>query len=244
MDGSVVYSNDYDCAVYVTTAIPGHENNRALLGDSGKVKNGTRIVMVGNPSGFQKFSTEGIVSNVDYPTGNAGEWFKGDIRAFKPTMWIDAPIGAGGTSGSGVWALEGSQAGKMISLHNSGIFSGIMVSEIKEDNFVFGRSEGIDMEAEDSTGLIINISQEKKDRLFKKYPYRDAVFDRKYNDIQRKTPDDSFVLMMENKYYAMVRMDGMSAGVPINDVKAYLQERGIDPEVFDFEGVLQNYWVK
>ena len=244
VDGSVVYSNDYDCAVYVTTAIPGHEKNRAIMGDSGKVKDGTRIVMVGNPSGFQKFSTEGIVSNADYPTGNAGEWFKKNIRAFKPTMWVDAPIGAGGTSGSGIWALEGSQAGKVISLHNSGIHLGIMVSEIKEENFVFGRSAGMSLEAEDDSGLIMNITQEKKDRLFKRYPYRDARFDKKYNDIQRKTPEDTFVKMMEDKYYVMVRMDGMSAGVPINDVKAYLQERGIDPEVFDFEGVNQNYWVK
>ena len=244
VDGAVVYSDDYDCAVYVTTAIPGYEKNRALLGDSDKVKDGTRIVMVGNPAGFQKFSTEGIVSNADYPTGNAGEGFKKNIRAFKPTMWIDAPIGAGGTSGSGVWALEGSQAGKVISLHNSGIHTGIMMSEIKEDSFAFGRSEGIGMEAEDSTGLIINITQEKKDRLFKRYPYRDAKFDKKYNDIQRKNPDDSFVKMMESKYYAFVRMDGMSAGVPINDVKTYLQERGIDPGIFGFEGVKQNYWVK
>jgi len=244
VDRSIVYSDDYDCAVYLTTAIPGHEKNRALLGDSDKVKDGTRIVMVGNPSGFQKFSTEGIVSNADYPTGNAGEWFKKNIRAFKPTMWIDAPIGAGGTSGSGVWALEGSQAGKVISLHSSGIHTGIMMSEVKEESFVFGRSEGISLEVEDNSGLIMNISQEKKDRLFKKYPYRDARFDKKYNDIQRKNPEDSFVKMMEDKYYAFVRMDGMSAGIPINGVKIYLQERGIDPGIFGFEGVGQNYWVK
>ena len=244
VDGAVVYSDDYDCAIYITTAIPGHEKNRAILGDSDQVRDGTRIVMVGNPAGFQKFSTEGIVSNADYPTGNAGEWFRKNIRAFKRSMWIDAPIGAGGTSGSGVWALEGSQAGKVISLHNSGIHTGIMMSEIREDSLAFGRSEGIGMEAEDNFGLIINISQEKKDRLFKKYPYRDAVFNKKYNDIQRKDPDDSLVKMMESKYFAFVRMDGMSAGVPINDVKSYLQERGIDPDIFGFEGVKQNYWVK
>jgi len=39
-------------------------------------------------------------------------------------------------------------------------------------------------------------------------------------------------------------MGGMSAGIPINDVKTYLQERGIDPTVFEFSGVANDYWVK
>jgi hypothetical protein len=246
VDDSLVYSVDYDCAVYVTSPVPGYEKNKAFLGDSDKVKDGTKIVMVGNPAGFQKFSTAGIISNADYPSINAG--LRKNIRNIKPTMWIDAPIGAGGTSGSGVWALEGSQAGKVISLHNSGIHTGIWVSEIKEEKNIYFDNAGVVWNEMPETadavaymsGKIINITKEQKDKLFESYPARDAVFDRQYSNIK----DDSFIKMMEDKSYVMVRMDGMSAGIPINDVKTYLQERGIDPKIFDFNGVDNDYWVK
>lgn len=252
MDGTPVLSVDYDCAIYVTTPVHGHENNKAVLGDSDKVKTGTRVVMVGNPAMFQKFSTVGIISNVDYPPVNAG--ILRGVGSLKPTQWIDAPIGAGGTSGSGVWALDGSQRGKVVSLHNSGMMSGVWVSKLKTENDFYDIGEAYNIAWNElptteevlnySSSKIINISKEQKEKLFKNYTYQDAVFDLKYRDIERKTPDAPFVKMMEDKYYVMVRMDGMSAGIPINGVKAYLQERGIDPDIFKFKGVDNSYWVK
>ncbi len=252
MDSQPVYSIDYDCAVLVTTAIPGYEKNAAKLGDSDKVKDGTKIVMTGNPMNFQKFSTEGIISNADYPTINAyldkAGAFKrnmGQHRLLKPTMWIDAPIGAGGTSGSGVWALEGPEAGKVVSLHNSEMVTGVLVSEMKEENYYGGSSKYVEPDLGFySEGLIKEITQEQKEQIFANYSYRDVVFSKDYATIEKKTPDDPFIVMMEDTYYVMMAMTGMNAGIPINDVKTYLQERGLDPGVFEFKGVDRDYWVK
>ena len=242
MDGTLVYSVDYDCALYLTTPIHGYEKNAAKLGDSDKVKDGTKVVMVGNPSSFQKFSTTGIISNTGFPPVKAGI-FKG-MRSLLPMQFIDAPIGAGGTSGSAVIALEGSQAGKVVGLHNSGIMSGVWVTEIKDhSDLIEGTSSDIDIYGP-LNGKLKNISEEQTKELFKDFPYRDAEFNKPFVEIKQEGKEENFITMMEDKAYVVVRMHGMSAGIPINHIKAYLQERGIDPEVFGFESVGRDYWVK
>ena len=205
MDNQPVYSDDYDCAVYVTTAIAGYKENAAKFADSDMVKDGTRVVMVGNPSGFQKFATEGIISNSDYPTilayENKAEAFKHSrmpAALLKPTMWIDAPIGAGGTSGSGIWAIEGSQAGKVVSLHNGGMHTGVWVSEMKTENHFVGSSDSIQPDTGVSMDKLINITPEQKKRLFENHSYRDAVFNQNYRELERKTPGAPFIQMMKD----------------------------------------------
>ena len=250
VDGNYVYSEDYDCAVLATTAVPNHEQHRALLGNSDNVKSGTRIIMVGNPGGFQKFTTEGVVSNVSYsfiksvPDKWKGEFVSRHSSVMNPSMWIDAPISIGGTSGSGIWALEGPEAGKVVSLHNVGVSRGVWVSEIKEESFA--TEGGVisigGVEDFPATGLIKHITPEIKEKIFSGYSYRDAIFNQSIENVEENHPD--IFKMLKSQYYVMVQMAGMHAGVPINNVKAYLQERGIDPQAFEFEGLKEEYWTK
>ena len=41
-----------------------------------------------------------------------------------------------------------------------------------------------------------------------------------------------------------VDMAGMNGCIPINYVKRFLQERGLDPAHFQWEGLKANYWEK
>jgi len=244
VDKSFVYSPDYDCAVLVTSKVPGFENNKAILGDSDRVNHGTRVITVGNPSGFQKFTSEGVVSNVSQPflEGVPGGW-KGDaLKAnpylLRPSMWIDAPIGIGGTSGSGVWALEGPEKGKVISLRNAGLVVAEYVSEAKEESFkppaVFEEGEGLGV-----SGFIKNITADQKKTLFQHYSYRDAA----YKPISQ-ADDKPLKAAIDEVYYVYQRVAGMNMAVPINAIKMYLQERGIDPKGFGWEGLSREYWEK
>ena len=47
------------------------------------------------------------------------------------------------------------------------------------------------------------------------------------------------------KHGKYVDITGMNAGIPINKVKTYFQERGIDPSNFSWgKGIKKNYWWK
>ena len=39
-----------------------------------------------------------------------------------------------------------------------------------------------------------------------------------------------------------IKVAGLNGAVPINGIKRYMQERGLDPMHFGFEGVKPKYW--
>lgn len=244
IDNSFVFSPDYDCAIMVTSKVPQYSQYAAVLGDSDRVVQGTKIVTVGNPSGFQKFASEGIVSNVSQPFIHAmqdkGEALKHNPYLLRPSMWLDAPIGIGGVSGSGVWALEGTERGKVISLRNSGLVVFAGVSEWTGEDF---RVEGVkyaDGEDIGASGFIKDITPEQRKAIFRNHPYREASFIE-----PGKVKDESVKLAMDSSYYYVgQRVAGMNMAVPINAIKTYLQERGIDPKEFGWEGLSKGYWEK
>jgi len=52
----------------------------------------------------------------------------------------------------------------------------------------------------------------------------------------------SFNEVIEKRGYTDIA--GMSAGIPINLVKTYLQERGLVPSNFDWTALPKGYWSK
>ena len=128
IDTKPILSRSVDCALIVTTEVPGYKKFAAPLGNSDNIEQGDKVVMVGNPALFQKFATEGIISNKNYNSLKNATWFyyppipRVILDAIQnANIWIDVPIGVGGTSGSSVWALEGKEQGKIISLHAMGL---------------------------------------------------------------------------------------------------------------------------
>ncbi|MFH1838798.1 MAG: serine protease, partial [Patescibacteria group bacterium] len=244
-----VHSMDYDCGILVTSAVPQYEKNKAILGDSDKVNEGDSVIMVGNPMLAQKFMTEGIVANKNYTMLKSAltdrylgakwfdrSWFNWLLNS---NWWFDAPIGIDGTSGSGVWAMEGSERGKVVALHNMGLISrtaskNIFLSESKEmdfDKFGILNDDKYQIKLKD-------FAEEYKDKLFKKDGFKSEKFSKTLDDF-----DDGLTLeiMQHTGYYDI---SGMNAGIPINGIKRFLQERGLDPEHFGFEGAKKEYWEK
>jgi len=244
-----VHSYDYDCGIMVTSAVPQYEKNKAILGNSNKVKEGDSVIMVGNPMYAQKFMTEGIVSNKNYTLLKShmtdrllgAEWFDRSIFNWllNSNWWFDTPIGIGGTSGSGVWAMEGSERGKVVALHNMGLGGSsasktVSLSEPKEmdsDKFGILNDDKYQLKLKD-------FAEENKDKLFKKDGFKSEKFSKTLNDF-----DDGLTreIMQHAGYYDIA---GMNAGIPINGIKRFLQERGLDPEHFGFDGAKKEYWEK
>ena len=241
-DGEPVLSRDYDCAVMVTQKVPGYNINRARLGDSGKIKGGERICFAGNPMGMQKFLTTGIVSKGSYSLADSkwGSYFLkwgGKLMTIK-NIWYDATVGHGGSSGSGVFAMSGSETGKVIGLHHMGLQTAVIVSEAKAETTIPKSSISMDDIVINSgwSGLIKNITKEQTEKLFKDYSFRDAKFEAK-SIIELKNDDEALAEVLTTKFqYVMVPMGGMNAAIPIDVVKQYLQERGLSPDHFEFEG--------
>jgi hypothetical protein len=243
IDGQHVISRDYDAAILTTTSVYGMDRNAAKLGNSNNVSDGDPVITVGNPIGLQKFLSLGVISNKDYDSYKAvtlGDRER-DRKALHSTMWYECTIGIGGTSGSGLWALAGSEAGKVVALHNIGLYSGMAV---------VSTSTGL-------TGVEIDPDDPRVKSL-----YMDTVL----KEFLERVKDDFFQvdinsgllnvnvkgLLRENKdldvyfegLYAMSRVDGMNAAVPINGIKIFLQERGIDPTHFGWDPIDPNYWTK
>jgi len=263
IDYKPVLSRSMDCAIIVTTKVPHYKKHAALLGNSDNVDQGDRVIMVGNPGLLQKFATEGIISNKNYDSMKDATWFylppipRTVLDLLRnANLWIDAPIGIGGTSGSAIWALDGKEQGKVIALHALGLGSPISftkpVSKIDVDSIDFsiiGDEEGKivcdpkDCDCEDYIGKKqIRLTAEKlREELFKDYSFEKAM---KGN---RQSPD---VFYKENETFKplmsahgkFIWITGMSAGIPINKVKTYLQERGLDPDNFKWEGIDKKYW--
>lgn len=249
-DYSFVLSQDYDCAVMTTSAVPQYESHKAILGDSDKVDEGDPVVMVGNPSHLQKFLTEGVVSNKNYTVLKSSlidRFIESGIPKglfnwlLNSSWWFDTPIGIGGTSGSGVWALSGTQRGKVVALHNMGLSSptgnDLLASEGKEidpkriEGFMVGKWDI----------LLEDFAKEYKDRLIEKDGYRTAKFSRNLTDIRSNEPEFAEKITMHSGRFDV---SGMNGAIPINPIKRFLQERGLDPEHFGFAGAGKEYWTK
>lgn len=256
-DQQPIMSHDYDCAIMVTTKVPQYEENRAILGNSDNIETGDSILMVGNPALYQKFSTEGIISNKNYDS------WKHIQRQFKEVprtiynwiknscLWFDAPIGLGGTSGSGVWALEGSEKGKVIALHSMGLSYWIQIASAENDgkkvdiNAIAGYEGKEDHSLFDSRDVnnwsAHAVLKKYGLKLFENYSYKDANFNIELKEFteNEKSFDD-----MAQKTGLRIDVTGMDSGIPINRIKAYLQERGLDPEHFGWKGLERDHYEK
>ena len=241
MDDRPVLSWDFDCALMATTKVTSLQEHKALLGDSDNVKEGDPIVSVGNPALMQKFMTTGIVSNLNYSimqSQYAGMFFKDLNRgtytwALNSNFWYEATIGVGGTSGSGVWAMSGPEAGKVVALHNMGMTS--------VRSFSSASDAGVKIDGENlnfPNGLLKDVLRDHGKELFASYDYKDAKFCLKIDDMEKAG--------LPERACRGVKVDiaGMNGAVPINKIKAFLQERGIDPSVFDFSSLGGEHWTQ
>jgi S1-C subfamily serine protease len=249
VDGKIVMSSDFDCAIMVTTAIPHMEPYRAILGNSDKVREGLSVVSVGNPIGLQKFTSEGVVSRTDYnilqsdignyllPHINNTSRLNGLLNA---NFWIDTPVGAGGISGSGIWALEGSEAGRVIAINSFGMVS----ATANRYTFSTGKMvdpkefyvSGVDPKA---YGFIKDTAKDLVDILFKKEGYRDADFAVPMAVFEKDHPG-----LVKQLHGGMATVPGVHGGIPINKIKLFLQESGLDPNHFEWDGAKGRYWEK
>jgi len=245
VENEPVSSQDFDSAIMVTTAIPSYEKHKAILGDSDKVKEGDAVIMVGNPGYMQKFLTEGVIANKSYSFLDSflGSTFLGfDLSLglhrwlLNSNFWFDTPIGIGGTSGSGVWALEGSEKGKVIALHNMGLKEPLSIASAVSDEKNIDSCPLIPVASDTPLKSVL---REYKSEFFKDYPFKEAKF--KFNVDSFAKEEPLFKEAMEH-CGLWVDVAGMNAGVPINKVKQYLQERGIDPANFGWEKLSDGYW--
>ncbi len=247
IEGAPVSSLDFDCALMVTTKVPEYDKYKVTFGNSDNVKEGEKVIMVGNPTYMQKFLTEGVITNKSYNLfksliGGSILW-EGKIphRMYRTMinsdLWFDTPIGIGGTSGSGVWALEGSEKGKMIALHNMGLRQPLSIASAiydKKDINVDSISLSVS-----PNSLLKNILRKHGSKFFEHYPFKEAKFRFRMDSFIKKEP--IFGTAMKD-LGLWVNIAGMNAGVPINKVKQYLQERGISPEDFNWEELPKKYW--
>uniref|UniRef100_A0A6H1ZWZ8 Putative trypsin-like peptidase domain containing protein n=1 Tax=viral metagenome TaxID=1070528 RepID=A0A6H1ZWZ8_9ZZZZ len=247
IDMHPVYSWDCDTAIMVTTMVPSMEPYRAILGDSKKVKEGTEVVMCGNPSMLQKFLTRGIVANTNYNLMKSFmlDRFMKDLTRERynwlcsTSFWFDVPIGTGGTSGSGVWASEGSQKGKVIALHNAGIVRPTSLARASKEKRRFNPKTVTAYSNFDTR--LDTFCKERKTDFFSDYSFKNARFNMQLNDFVQEEPAFKDVWTTRGGW---VELSGLNAGVPINKIKAYLEERGLVPTDFGWEGLLDSYWLK
>jgi len=256
-DGKPISSNDYDTAIMVTTKIPEYEQHKALLGNSDSVEQGDKVVMVGNPSLLQKFTSEGIVSNKDYSLLKMAipimhEVPQSVLNLFtNSTFWFDVVLGYGGTSGSGVWALEGSEVGKIVAIHNLGISKPLSIAVATAEGKAFNPStldfdvdelEAVVKEGQVNPSALIRATAEKYAKLlFQDYPYETAKFQFSFDKMVEENPTFGEFMTYSGRH---IELTGMNIGVPINKVKTFLQERGLDPKHFGWEGTDKAYWEK
>jgi S1-C subfamily serine protease len=242
IDDRLVSSWDYDCAIMVTSKVPSF-TGQVKLGDSDRVKEGSKVVMVGNPSMLQKFLTVGNVANTNYSLTkshlidrylgcglNRGSY----NWLLNTNFWFDTSIGTGGTSGSGVWALDGSEKGKVIAIHHAGIVRpNSFASEVSVGSHVnkrrfnsFPRTSLEEVPLEDWKKLLLGFSHKK------------AKFSLGYEDFTKDNP--SFIEVMQKGRGQEIA--GLNAGIKINSIKRFLQERGLDPKEFGWEKASNSYW--
>ena len=77
--------------------------------------------------------------------------------------------------------------------------------------------------------------------LFDDMPLDNARFGTKVDVFAKANPD--FMDAIE-KHHGYISVSGMNAGIPINLIKTYLQERGLNPSNFGWDGLTNDYWVQ
>jgi len=241
IEDETVISTDFDCGIMITSPVPQYEKYKALLGNSDNIKEGDPIVNVGNPAMTQKFASKGIISNAEY-SGldmlDSSFWFK---YLDKPRynwiknscLWYDNSIGIGGTSGSGLWALTGSEAGKIIGLHNMGL--------INQQSYFGNIETSIDFQLPKSEEKIVQTDKKILAELLDKLDLDSVRISQTFDEFTKDNEKlkDEFVM-----HCGWVPVAGMNAAIPINKIKTFLQERGLDPEHFGWDGVSEAYWRK
>ncbi len=244
MDQFPVISTDCDAGILLSTPVPGYENNKVVLGNSDNVQPGDEVITVGNPMGLQKFTTQGIISNTNYSILDSldGGIFLQYVLGNKPgyawmlhsNFWIDTTIGIGGVSGSGVWATEGSEAGKVIALRNMGMVTGFSrVSSVSEVNMA-------SLDTDQLPDTLGGITKSDYKYLFHD-PKPTKGYSETYESFLEKYP--SFKGYEEQAHHSM-QVAGINGCIPINYIKVFLQERGMDPEHFNWDNVKKGYWEK
>ena len=238
-----VISTDCDAGILLSTPIPAYEQYKAVLGNSDNVKPGDEIVTVGNPIGMQKFTTQGVISNTNYSMLDSldGAYFLKYLINNKPAyswmlnsnFWIDATIGIGGVSGSGVWATEGSETGKVVAIRNMG-----MITRFSRATSV----TPVNIDALDYDKLPDNVAGINKNHF--KYLFDSGKpntgYSQTFDGFLDSYPD--FKEVYDKQYGGHMAVAGMNGCIPINYVKTFLQERGLDPAHFKWDGLKDNYW--
>jgi len=224
VDELPVKSWDFDCAIMVSTPV-AHWDTGAVLGNSDNVKPGDSIIMVGNPSILQKFSTEGIVSQTNHgflKSLYGGAWLRYVNNKIEynwlqnTSLWFDS-TGYGGTSGSGVWALSGPEKGKIVALHNAGLVSGMVFSGAQSEISFLDN-----VESWYGNGKVLDSSDELVRAFMKKNPLSTANYS--IPRMQFDIDNPNFPI----KDAMRVKLAGLNAAIPINLVVQYLRERGLD----------------
>jgi len=196
----------------------------------------------------QKFLTEGVVSNTSYSmlkSPLSDPWlYEGISRgAFNwlqnSSLWIEASIGIGGVSGSGIYALGGSEKGKVIALRNMGMATSVAINTNISTNKEGLDIKGLGIVADDDT-LITVMAKENGEKLFSNFSYKDAKFDMTMEDFEKKEPSIKVTKLCGGR----VSVSGMNGAIPINSVKMFLETRGIDPNYFGWELAPESYWEK
>lgn len=240
VDDMPVYSVDYDTAIMTTTPVPGYESNAARFGDSDRIEAGNRVVLTGNPSWLQKYTTQGVIGNAKYSFLDAldSTYYLKYVNAREQfasmrntSLWIDAPGLTGGSSGSGIFALDGSQKGKMVGLMNVGL-----VQAMSSAARISAKGKSLKYDTE--TGELRTSYKGSMTRWQDENPVRSVRFDLPREVFQREYPKYHEIVEQSGR----VPIAGFHGGVPINGVKRYLQERGLDPEHFGWEGLTKGYW--
>lgn len=242
-----VSSYGFDSAIMVTTPVSSMKSNQAILGDSDNIREGEKVVMVGNPSLLQKFTTVGTISNTSYNMLDGylfqyiSKYLDKNPMLYNflksSSLWFDTPIGTGGTSGSGVWALSGKEKGKIIAIHNIGMTrpcSTFMISsELKEV-----KTEGLSMSR---GGLIKDVVKTNMTSFIDKEGYKTAKYNTTLDEFVKE--NQSFRDLLEKSGCSM-EISGLNGGIPINLVKQYLEEMGLNPEEFGWNGLSKDYYLK
>jgi len=242
IDGMPVDSYDNDCALLMTSTIPGFEKYAAKLGDSDKVREGLEVVAVGSPSLMQKQLTKGIVSNTSYnilKSPLADGWLANGMSrreyewAIASSLWCDFPIGVGGVSGSPIFALSGSEAGKVIALRNMGLVSRNAFTKPTTTPYrYFTHKLG--------NGPLRVLIPENRDLIFKDFNYKTAVYT---NNSKALTGKDTKLEVILDCGCTQ-DISGMNGAVPINKIKQFLTERGIDIQKFGSKRLPGSYWLR
>ena len=229
----------------MTSVIPGFEKYAAQLGNSANVEEGLEVVAVGSPSLMMKQLTEGIVSNTHYSilqSPLADGWLANGMsrREFEwmqaSSFWVDTTQGCGGSSGSPVFALEGSEVGKVIALRNMG-----MVSRQAFAKPTATQSTPIAYFADKlGTGPLRILIPKYKDLIFKDFDYKTAVYTD--NSEMLTGPETSIGTIMNCG--CTMDIAGLNGAVPIDEIKEFLAERGIDLRKLGAKRLSSKYWTK